>query len=166
MLINDANSGASNWVSTARSLIALYGVHKTDNLSSVKSKVIPYYRSKVMEDLKEWIVLNKKLCTYASLKNAYKFEYYLVVLSSEKTKSNVAKLRLSANNLTIETERFGKKPIPRADRICLYCHSLDITSTENEIHFLLVGPLYQNARSSTQLCAIYCLLKIFQNFMP
>ena len=50
--------------------------------------------------------------------------------------------------LAIGTGRFGKNPIPRVDRICAYCNSLDITATEGEINFILACPLYQDARSS------------------
>ena len=63
MLIKDADSGVSNWVSIARSLMTLYRIHTTDNSSFVKSKVSSHFRSKVMENLKEKIILNKKLCT-------------------------------------------------------------------------------------------------------
>ena len=52
----------------------------------------------------------------------------------------------SAHNLAIETGRFGNNPTPMADRICPFCHSLNITATKDEIFFLMVCPHYQNAR--------------------
>ena len=53
MLINDADSGVSIWVSITRSLMTLYSKHATDNSSIVKSKVSFHFRSNVMENLKE-----------------------------------------------------------------------------------------------------------------
>ena len=84
MLINDADSCVSNWVSIVRSLMALYRKHTTDNSSFVKSKVSSHFRSKVTENLKEQIILNKKLCIYASFKTVYKFEHYLDLIPSKK----------------------------------------------------------------------------------
>ena len=148
MLIKDADSGVSNWVSIARSLMTLYRIHTTDNPTIVKSKVPSHFRSKIMENLKEQIILNKKLCTYASFKTVYKFEHYLDLIPSKKKRSNFAKLRLSAHNLRIETGRYGKNPIPRIDRKCPYCQSFNKTAVEDEIHFLSVCPLYETARNS------------------
>ena len=47
MLINDADSGVSNWVSIASSLMTLYRIHTTDNPTFVKSKVSSHFRSKI-----------------------------------------------------------------------------------------------------------------------
>jgi len=63
----------------------------------------------------------------------------------------LTKFRLSNHCLRIETGRHeritnisGKQEIlPRCERLCLYC---DQGVIENEIHFLLECPLYENLR--------------------
>ena len=52
-------------------------------------------------------------------------------------RSILAKLRISAHNLQIETGRFSKNKTPREDRFGPYCKTLNIFSVEDEIHFLL-----------------------------
>ena len=52
-------------------------------------------------------------------------------------RSTLAKLRLSAHNLHIETGRFSKNRPPRDERFCTYCKTLNIFTVENEVHFLL-----------------------------
>ena len=103
-----------------------------------------------MENLKEQIILNKKLCTYASFKTVYKFEHYLDLIPSKKKRSNFAKLRLSAHNLRIETGGYEKNPFPglieNVRIVNLFINS-----------FLLVCPLYETPRNST-------LFMIYQNF--
>ena len=49
----------------------------------------------------------------------------------------MAKLRLSAHNLHIETGRFSKNRTQRDERFCPYCKSMNIFTVENEVHFLL-----------------------------
>ena len=91
---------------------------------------------------------------YIRIFQNYKFEHYLDLIPSKKERSNFAKLRLSAHNLRIETGRYWKNPIPRIDRKCPFCQSFNKTAFEDEIHFLLVCPLYETARNS-MLSMIY-----------
>ena len=58
----------------------------------------------------------------------------------------LARLRLSAHNLQVETGRFNKTKTPRDQRFCLYCKTLNIFIVEDEIHFLLVCSLFNEER--------------------
>ena len=58
----------------------------------------------------------------------------------------LGELRLSAHNLQIETGRFSKKKTPRDERFCLYCKSQNTFTVENEVHFVLACPLYNEQR--------------------
>ena len=63
----------------------------------------------------------------------------------------LAKFRISNHCLRVETGRYERKInshgkneiLPRCEKICQYCTSV---STEDELHFLLECPLYNNSR--------------------
>ena len=146
MLVSDADSGCSNWVSTARNLQQVYDVQLSDNNSNIKTKVQQHFQSVIMGRLKEQIIQDKKLKTYAKFKTTYKFEAYLDTLSDFTERSCFAKFRLSAHNLQIEIGRFGKNKTPRSERYCAYCKTLKKYVVEDEVHFLTVCPLFEQER--------------------
>ena len=146
MLIKDADYGHSNWVSHACDLRVRYGIQESDNRSVIKTKVISYFESEVLGRLNEHITENKKLNLYASFKTIYKFESYLDYIQDFTVRCILAKLRISAHNLQIETGRFSKNKTPRDERFCPYCKTLDIFKVEDEVHFLLTCPLFNEER--------------------
>lgn len=84
-----------------------------------------------------------KLDTYFSIKQTFCRESYLS-LSSFHHRRALCKLRISAHNLRIETERYNKaKHLTREERICCHC---SLNKTENEIHFLTQCTLYKSER--------------------
>ncbi len=58
----------------------------------------------------------------------------------------MAKLRLSAHNLKIDTGRFGKNRLHRTERICEYCKTLGTDVLQDEQHFLLSCQLFSDER--------------------
>ena len=108
--------------------------------------MISHFRSKVLERLNEHITENKKSNLYASFKTVYKFEPYLDYIQDYTIRSVLAKLRVSAHNLQIETGRFSKNKTPRDERFCPYCKTLNIDAVENEVHFLLSCSLFNEER--------------------
>ena len=146
MLVNDADSGQSNWVSKTRNLKSLYEIQNSDGHSIIKVKVKKHFESELLNKLNEHIAQDKKLKLYAAFKSSFKFEPYLDILSDFKVRSALAKLRLSAHTLQIETGRFSKIKTPRNKRFCLYCKTLNISTVENEIHFVITCPLYNEER--------------------
>ena len=146
MLANDAESGQSNWVSKARNLQLLYGIQSSDSHLNIKIKIRKYFELELLSKLKQHIAQDKKLKLYASFKSSFKFEPYLDILSDFRIRSVLAKLRLSAHTLQIETGRFCKIKTPRNERFCQYCKALNISTVEDEIHFFLTCPLYNDER--------------------
>ena len=63
-------------------------------------------------------------------------EGYLSEVKDFKVRAQVTKLRLSNHTLAIETGRHKK--IPKEMRFCPFCPM----SVENELHFLLICPIY------------------------
>ena len=146
MLAKDADCGHYNWVSLARDLRIRYDIQHSDTRSAIKTKVIKHFQSEVLNRLNEHITENRKLNVYASFKTTYKFESYLDYLQDFTVRSTLAKLRVSAHNLHIETGRFSKIKTPRDKRFCQYCKTLNIFTVEDESHFVLACPLFQEER--------------------
>ena len=82
----------------------------------------------------------------ASFKTIYKFESYLDYIQDFTVRCILAKLRISAHNLKIETGRFSKNKTPRDERFCPYCKTFDIFTVEVAVHFLLACPLFNEER--------------------
>ena len=148
MLVKDTDSGCSNWVSQARDLQTRYEIQQSDNRLIIKSKVRKNFEQDILQKLNEHITEDKKLHLYASFKTTFKFEAYLDFLPNFKVRSTLAKLRVSAHNLQIETGRFNKIKTPREERFCIYCKTQNVSSVENEVHFLLSCPLYRDERKN------------------
>ena len=146
MLKNDADCGHSNWVSHARDLQLRYEIEQSDTRAVIEAKVITYFQSQVLENVNKYLTENKKLHLYASFKTTYKFEPYLDFIQDFTVRSTLAKLRISAHNLQIETGRFSKNKTPREERFCPYCKTLNIFTVENEVHFLLSCSLFNEER--------------------
>ena len=120
MLIKDADYGHSNRVSHACDLRVRYGIQESDNPLVIKTKVISF-KSEVLGRLNEHITENKKINLYASFKSIYKFESYLDYIQDFTVRCILAKLKISAHNLQIETGQFSENKTSRDERFCLYC---------------------------------------------
>ena len=146
MLTKDADCGHYNWVSHAHDLRVRYGIQQSDTRLAIKTKVIKHFESEVLHRLNEHITEDRKLYLYASFKKIYKFESYLDYIQDFTVRCTLAKLRVSAHNLKIETGRFSKNKTPRDERFCPYCKTLNIFTVEDEVHFLLICPLFNEDR--------------------
>ena len=85
----------------------------------------------------------KKLRTYKLLKQNIWQEKYLDVLTKKSVRASTARFRISAHNLHIERGRYNNTEL--ALRTCNVCNS-DVV--EDEFHFLLMCPMYTEARNS------------------
>ena len=137
MLRMDADYGHHNWVSYDRDLRVRHDIQQSDTHSDFKNKIINHFQTEVLHRLNEHITDNKKLNSYASFKTNNKFESYLDDITNFTIRSTLAKLRLDAYNLHIETGRFSRNRTARDERFCPFCKTLNIFTVANEVHFLL-----------------------------
>ena len=94
--------------------------------------------------LQNWqskISLSSKCDTYRLFKNIIHTELYLSCLNVKKYRICLSRFRCSCHELQIEKGRYVN--IPREQRICKLCN---LNVTEDEYHFLLVCPIYNNLR--------------------
>ena len=78
--------------------------------------------------------------TYRLLKQSWGIEDYLLTTIDVKDRSALTKLRLSNHNLSIEKGRHQNLQLN--DRTCPFCPE----QIENELHFLIKCPTYENLR--------------------
>ena len=104
----------------------------------VKHQVINYY-DKIW---KSEIMLMSKADTFRLLKNDIRLEKYTWIVKRHHNRIALSCLRLSSHPLMIEKGRHYKPSLPRSERKCPYCKD----SVEDECHFLIKCPLYDNER--------------------
>ena len=78
---------------------------------------------------------------YKELKSNFEFTSYIDTVKWFNLRKYITKLRLSSHMLKIETGRYTN--IPRHERKCEFCTKNDI---EDEFHFVLICPLYNDLR--------------------
>ena len=83
-----------------------------------------------------------KLDLYFKLKDCFNREKYLE-LPDFNCRQSIAKIRLSAHTLKIETGRYGIHRLERTQRICDFCDKQEV---EDEVHFVTNCPLYSDLR--------------------
>ena len=80
---------------------------------------------------------------FRTFKHDYCMEGYLLLLPNLKHMFTIARFRMSSHILAIETGRHAKPKIAKEERKCRYCKLDDV---EDEEHFLLKCPLYNEER--------------------
>ena len=78
---------------------------------------------------------------YKHIKESFCYESYLDNIQNRALRHALTKIRLSSHRYNIETGRWGKNKIPRADRQCTLCNVI-----EDEYHILIICPRYVNER--------------------
>ena len=81
-----------------------------------------------------------RLATYSLFKTTLNFEFYLNIQVNPAYKRTLTAFRISAHTLMIEQGRH--RNLPRDERLC----SCNLSYIEDEFHFLLICPLYQDIR--------------------
>ena len=100
-----------------------------------------------------------KLRTFKLYKNSYCVEPYLCCTEDTKIIHAIAQFRLSSHTLNIEYDWYTHPVTPVHQWKCNYC-SMEVV--EDELHFLIVCPLYENLQH--KLFSVCCLY--IHNFMP
>ena len=75
------------------------------------------------------------------MKQIFEITPYLLILQNKKLRNAISKLCLSSHPLNIETGRH--RNVIREDRKCTLCRLNDI---EDEYHFTLICPIYNDLR--------------------
>ena len=114
--------------------------------ASVNLKIfLPIFRNRLIDIyVSEWFQdINNRpsLFVYRHLKENFNRSNYLNRMTITTYRNAVAKLRLSAHNLFIEIGRH--RNIVRNERICSLC---TLNEVEDEYHFLLICPAYNELR--------------------
>ena len=87
------------------------------------------------------------------IKNEFLYEEYLDIVHNKNLRRYLTKVRLSSQNLKMETGRYGRNRIERNQRYSDFCNTRDI---EDEYHFVCVCPAYSDLRYKH--IEIHCLL--------
>ena len=154
-LVQLHNLGQSNWWTEVTTLLASLEISDPEshelNLANKNNKLLDTLKEKVhsthMENCMARIKSNieGKLRIFRTFKQDYCMEGYLLLLPNLKHMSTIARFRMSSHTLAIETGRHAKPKIAKEERRCRYCNLDDV---EDEKHFLLKCPLYNEERLS------------------
>jgi hypothetical protein len=71
------------------------------------------------------------------------FKHYVSCQLPRTTRRTMALFRSGALPLAVETGRYSRPQIPLNERLCKFCNT---NSVENEIHLLMLCPLYSDIR--------------------
>ena len=144
------NNLDKNWAKQVKSLLDSYGFSEVWNSPySVNLNTFHLsFKNVVLDNFKQawWQSINNSgtLCTYKYIKNSFGFEPYLdKCILSKKLRKPMSRLRLSSHHLHIESGRYARQRLERNQRYCALCNTLDI---EDEYHFVIKCPIYENLR--------------------
>lgn len=146
----DCIIGKTNWASSVKSLLCEHGFGNVWanplNVSvhafccEFKTRLIDTFMQKWNTDVQG----NSKLQLYHYFKPTFGYEAYLNTIQRKHLRHGITRLRLSSHQLRIETGRYGRNRLARAERYCTQCELRDI---EDEYHFVCVCPAYNSLRS-------------------
>ena len=145
----------SNWLNTVKTVLNLFGLSSIWNSPSgfssnqvnrrLKEKSTSLFKEFWLSELSianEGSTRNSKLRTYKTFKSNLKLEPYLTNLCFEE-RQTLCKFRCSDHTLLIETGR--QKGLAVEERKCEMCA---MRLVEDEIHFLITCPAFDNLRTT------------------
>jgi hypothetical protein len=144
-----ANPIRSPWCEFLSSALARFGLADAWNNQvipnpnsfyiQVRSKVFEYFTNSWLTGITTYSSLE----TYVLFKTTLCLENYLSCIKDKRHLKAFTRFRLHSHNLAIETGRHSRPFIPRRRRLCQYCNTHQV---EDEIHFLISCPLYDELR--------------------
>ena len=144
---NEAEMNKSCWAHDVKRLLFSTGMGEAWFNQGVGcfSTFINMFKQRCQDiNIQEWqsaMQLYPKLDTYRQFKLTFGLSSHLSVVEKESFRNALTRFRVSAHCLRIESDRHLQ--IDRAERICTCCNNTDI---ENEYHFCLICPLYNELR--------------------
>lgn len=153
------DKGISSWFSTIHGFSTKLNI----DLNYCKTLKVSNFKFQIKKVLKScflsyWYTIRDsyknvgKLSTYFEIKRNFNTESYLSLKQSQN-RHVIARFRISAHRLRIETGRYERKknkdgnliPLERGERLCVYCNN---NKVEDEFHFLIECPLYKTERDN------------------
>ena len=146
--IENNNCRAPNIITFVDNINRLLGdrsTHQRNLCIALQDNYQRYWREHISTMESRTGIGHNKLRTYNSFKTHFGRESYLTSIISRENIKAIARLRLSSHKLKIESHRYNSKNnyVPPEDRKCTNC---DSDSVENELHFLIECPYYNEAR--------------------
>jgi hypothetical protein len=144
----DCKNGFKNWVSQVKQMLCNYGFADSFELQTsinVKNSMQIFKQRLIDCFVQEWfgnIENTAVIENYKVFKTQFAYEEYLNVLPCN-LRYYITRLRLSAHSLRIQTGRYARNHVPRHERYCKLCNSLDI---EDEFHFVCKCPSFTDLR--------------------
>ena len=146
------------WVSNIKKLFATNGMLKEylekvseteDNRKGPLAKKLHKRLTDQFHQLSFSVIhSSSKMKTLNLLKTIPGTESYLSDVTNSKHRCALTKLRLSSHRLEIETGRYTRPKTDAEKRYCFYCKFLGKEVVEDEIHFLITCPMYDEIRES------------------
>ena len=148
MLESDANNGINynnqNWAYQIKLTFEALGLNylwtgtqDISDINIIKQRLFDQYKQSWYSNINN----SNRLSSYCRYKHEFRCEIYLDTIHEKRFKIALSRFRLSSHQLEIERDRYHD--IARDERLCKFCPSKCI---ENEYHFMLVCPLYQELR--------------------
>ena len=137
------------WLSCIKSILNECGLsHFHSNPKSLKNSLLLRLRKcpRCKFETKQWsqqLQASDKMRTYRLFKNVFKFEKYISVVNSDTDRVSMTRFRNSNHQLQIEIGRYTIPKTPINDRTCKNCN---LSSVEDELHFLLNCSKYSHLR--------------------
>ena len=143
----ECNPTSSNWASKVKELLERSGFYdvwlfpESVNMNLFLSILQCRLRDIYITEWKQGLNLSQSLAIYRDVKQSFEMSSYSVKMQNRKFRNALAKLRLSSHQLSIETGRH--RNIDRPNRKCTVCNLNDI---EDEFHFTVICPAYEDLR--------------------
>ena len=109
----------------------------------IQNKICTLDQNQFVRDLNDdrRNINGNKLRTYRLYKTSIQTEHYVSCQLPRTLRRTMALFRSGALPLTVETESYSRPQIPLNERLRKFCNT---NSVENEIHFLMLCPLYSD----------------------
>ena len=131
----------NNWCSNVDCLAQQYGLN-INNLpfnNETKMYVKHVIKEKFVADWHDKLNTRPGLRLYKLFKHEFRCEPYLENIKNKNLRKMFTRLRTNSHFLEIERGRYVNKP--ELDRCCTICDTI-----ENEFHFVMICPLYNDSR--------------------
>ena len=161
-------AGKNTWATSVKILLNKYGfgmVWLQQGVGNI-DMFLSQFKMRLEDVLcQEWntnINNSSKLSVFCTFKSVLEAEIYLSVLNILKYRGALARFRCSGHRLAIESGRYEN--ILLENRTCVLCEKLNVIVIEDEYHFLLFCPTFQQLRE-TYINKKYWDVPTFQLFI-